>query len=376
MDLMIRNLRKQFPSKEGEVRAVHDVSFVASKGSFFTLLGPSGSGKTTILRCIGGLEMPDSGEICIGETTYFSSEKRIALMPEERGIGMVFQSYAIWPHMTVFDNVAFPLRYGIRRIRRAELRPKVDRVLELVQLEGLATRMATQLSGGQQQRVALARALVSEPSLLLLDEPLSNLDANLREEMRVQIRRIQKTLGLTTIYVTHDQAEALSMSDQIALLRNGEIVQFGTPRELYEKPGDVFTSTFIGTSNQVPGIVEQPTTPGDVGVVLLAGRPLSCVIGKGCLSKRNVVVSVRPEDIEVKPGNGSDGGSWKGTVRQVVYFGDSMNCEIDFAGTTLRARLHPSTMLQDGEEVTIDFKTDRCVAFPCEPDNNGLLRSL
>ena len=351
------------------MQAVHGVSFEVSKGTFFTLLGPSGSGKTTILRCIGGLEMPDSGEIKLGEKVYFSDRQRIALMPEERGIGMVFQSYAIWPHMTVYNNVAFPLRFGIKRVSPNEIKRRVARVLELVQMEGLADRMATQLSGGQQQRVALARALGSEPDLLLLDEPLSNLDAKLREEMRVEIRRIQKTLGLTTIYVTHDQAEALSMSDQIALLRHGKIVQLGAPRDLYEKPSDVFASGFIGTSNQLAGTVAQASEPGALGTVLIEGRPLDCVIVDGCPRQGSVIVSVRPEDIEVDADGANESGTWRGIVRQVVYFGDSMNCEIDFAGTLLRARLHPSSNLHDGQHVSVNFKSGRCVAFPREAPN-------
>jgi iron(III) transport system ATP-binding protein len=364
MNLIIENLRKSFYSSNNEVRAVQGVSFVVPKGIFFTLLGPSGSGKTTILRCIGGLEMPNSGEIRLGEKTYYSDQRRIALMPEERGIGMVFQSYAIWPHMTVFNNVAFPLRYGTRRKSRAEIRLRVGRVLHLVQLEGLAARMATQLSGGQQQRVALARALVSEPDLLLLDEPLSNLDAKLREEMRLEIRRIQKTLGLTTIYVTHDQAEALSMSDQIALLRNGKIVQLGTPRELYERPKDIFASSFIGTSNQISGTIERFERPGPIGIVRIEDHPLACLISNGCQEADPVLVSVRPEDIDVRIEACSGARGWRGKVRQVVYFGDSMHCELAVANTVLRARLHPSICLQDGQEVFISFKPERCIAFP------------
>jgi iron(III) transport system ATP-binding protein len=367
MELIVQNLKKVFEAQAGIVQAVHGVSFTVPKGTFFTLLGPSGSGKTTILRCIGGLEMPDSGEIRLDEKIFFSDEKRIALMPEERGIGMVFQSYAIWPHMTVFNNVAFPLRYGLKRVPSAELNSRVERVLMLVQMEGLASRMATQLSGGQQQRVALARALVSEPDLLLLDEPLSNLDAKLREEMRVEIRRIQRTLGLTTIYVTHDQAEALSMSDQVALLRSGKIVQIGPPRDLYEKPSDVFASSFIGTSNQLPGIAEGITKAGSLGVVRIEGRELKCVIAEGCQDKAPVIVGVRPEDIDVQPLTDGNTDGWKGAVRQVIYFGDSMSCEIDFAGAVLRARLHPSIQLEDGQKVLIHFKPDRCVAFP--PDS-------
>jgi iron(III) transport system ATP-binding protein len=366
MELKASELRKTYRAQDGGVQAVRGVSFDVPKGTFFTLLGPSGSGKTTILRCIGGLEMPDSGEIRLGEKIFYSDWRGIALMPEERGIGMVFQSYAIWPHLTVFHNVAFPLRFGLKRMPAGEIKTRVGRVLELVQMTGLTDRMATQLSGGQQQRVALARALVSEPDLLLLDEPLSNLDAKLREEMRVEIRRIQKTLGLTTIYVTHDQAEALSMSDQIALLRSGEIVQIGDPRELYEKPSNVFASGFIGTSNQLPGTLADWTSPGSTGKVLIAGKALACIIVEGCPRQGPVIVSVRPEDIEVNVDGANDSVLWTGVVRQVVYFGDSMNCEIDFAGKLLRARLHPSTIVEDGQQVTINFKAGRCVAFPLE----------
>ncbi|HXV83626.1 MAG TPA: ABC transporter ATP-binding protein [Candidatus Binatia bacterium] len=362
MDLVVENLRKFFSSGATEVQAVRDASFSVTRGTFFTLLGPSGSGKTTILRCIGGLEAPEGGEIRLGEKIYYSDRRRIALMPEERGIGMVFQSYAIWPHMTVFNNVAFPLKYGLARVSSAEIKSRVRRVLEMVQMEGLSDRMATQLSGGQQQRVALARALVSEPNLLLLDEPLSNLDAKLREDMRLEIRRIQRSLGLTTVYVTHDQAEALSMSDRIALLRGGEIVQLGGPRELYERPNDVFASAFIGTSNQLPGEI----LAGGLGSVRVKGRDIACVKGAGCPDNGKVIVSVRPEDINVRPANGDETNVWKGTVRQVIYFGDCVNCEIDFAGTVLRARLHPSTVLENGQEVTIDFEAKRCVAFPAE----------
>jgi len=367
MDLIIENLRKTFPSPKKDVQAVRGVSLVVPKGTFFTLLGPSGSGKTTILRCIGGLEMPDGGDIRVGEKVYYSDRRRIALMPEERGIGMVFQSYAIWPHMTVFKNVAFPLRYGVRRVPKSEIRSRVARVLDLVQLEGLSGRMATQLSGGQQQRVALARALVSEPDLLLLDEPLSNLDAKLREEMRVEIRNIQKTLGLTTVYVTHDQAEALSMSDQIALLRNGKVVQLGQPRELYERPKDIFASAFIGTSNQIPGVIERLVPPGPVGIVRIEGSPLACLISNGCREQDQVLVSVRPEDIDVKMEACPSSAAWPAKVRQVVYFGDSMHCELMVASTMLRARLHPSMQLEDGQEILISFKPERCVAFPKEP---------
>ncbi len=367
MDLTVQNLKKFFRTREGEVQAVHGVSFSVPRGEFFTLLGPSGSGKSTILRCIAGLDFPDSGQIRLGEKIFYSDERRIALMPEERGIGMVFQSYAVWPHMTVFDNVAFPLRFGLKRVPRAEIKSRLRRVLKLVQMEGLESRMATQLSGGQQQRVALARALVAEPDLFLLDEPLSNLDAKLREEMRTEIRRIQKSLGLTTIYVTHDQAEALSMSDQVALLRDGKIVQLGTPREIYEKPRDIFTTSFIGTANRLPGSIGRLAGSGSLGSVYINGRELKCFIGEGCREKDDVIVCVRPEDIEVRVASGSSGDGWKGIVRQVVYFGDGLSCEIESAGLLIRARLHPSINLKEGQQVLMSFRPERSVAFRLDP---------
>ena len=369
MNLTVQNLTKTFRSAAGEVGAVRGISFSVPPGKFFTLLGPSGCGKTTTLRCIAGLEIPDSGVIRLQDKIFYSHEKRIALMPEERGIGMVFQSYAIWPHMSVFDNVAFPLRFGAKRLPRTEINSKVQRVLNLVQMDGLDLRMATQLSGGQQQRVALARSLVADPDLLLLDEPLSNLDAKLREQMRVEIRRIQKSLGLTTIYVTHDQAEALSMSDEIAVLRDGEIVQVGTPRDIYERPSNGFTSTFVGVTNKLPGKIKRLTGPDSLGSVLIQGRELTCVIGTGCQENGSVIVSARPEDIHVEPVHQDNDDSWTGVVRQVVYLGESLSCEIESAGLTIRARLHPAVKLEEGQRVLLSLQPDRCIALP--PDSSS-----
>ena len=366
MDLIVENLKKVFSGGVQEVQAVHGVSFSVPQGQFFTLLGPSGSGKTTILRCIGGLEMPDGGEIRLGNRIFYSDKKRIALMPEERGIGMVFQSYAIWPHLTVYNNVAFPLQYGLKRVPKAEIKSKVMRVLGLVQMDHLESRMATQLSGGQQQRVALARALVTEPDLLLLDEPLSNLDAKLRDEMRVEIRRIQTTIGITTMYVTHDQSEAITMSDQIALLKDGAVVQIGTPRELYERPRDFFASSFIGTSNTLPGTIQGAAKTGYLGMVRILGRDLTCLLGEGCRENSEVVVCIRPEDIEAKSAVAMSGGGWEGVVRQVTYSGDSLNCEIDLAGRILHTKLHPAIILREGEPVLLNFKPERAVAIPPE----------
>ncbi len=252
--LTITQLVKTFPPGRGErtgrVRAVDDVSFTVEEGELFTLLGPSGCGKTTTLRSIAGLETPDGGEIRIRDRVLFSSKQRIRVPANERGLGMVFQSYAIWPHMNVYKNVAFPLQVLPRRRRpgRKELRERVERVLAVVQLDQLASRQATDLSGGQQQRLALARALVMEPPLLLLDEPLSNLDAKLREDMRFELKRLQRELGITGIYVTHDQVEALAMSNRVAVMRAGKIEQVGRPREVYEAPKSRFVADFISRS--------------------------------------------------------------------------------------------------------------------------------
>ena len=244
------------------VFAVNDVSFTVEPGELFTLLGPSGCGKSTTLRSIAGLEQPDSGIVSVGGTVLFAAgagaEKRVNVPANKRGLGMVFQSYAIWPHMTVFENVAFPLRVRPRKQRpsKREISERVERVLETMELLQYADRHATKLSGGQQQRLALARAIVIEPSLLLLDEPLSNLDAKLRESLRFELKRLQRELGITSIYVTHDQIEALSLSSNIAVMRAGEVVQLGKPRDIYENPQNKFVAEFIGTSNFIDGTVK------------------------------------------------------------------------------------------------------------------------
>src|SRR5437773_8359090 len=253
--LQVTMLRKTFTTERGGVRAVEDVSFTVEEGQFYTLLGPSGCGKTTTLRCVAGLERTDEGRIVVDGRIVSSHSPNVFVPPHKRDIGMVFQSYAIWPHMTVFENVAFPLRVSKQRVSRSEISRRVEEALSLVELGGYGGRMATQLSGGQQQRLALARALVREPKLLLLDEPLSNLDAKLRERMRFELRELQRRLRITTLYVTHDQIEALSMSNVIAVMNAGVIVQEGAPREIYLQPKSKFVANFIGSTNQLAGRV-------------------------------------------------------------------------------------------------------------------------
>lgn len=246
--LEIHHLTKIFG---GSVRAIDDVSLSIQPGELVSFLGPSGCGKTTTLNCIAGLEHPDQGVIRVGDFTMTDTTQRVLLQPEERGLGMVFQSYALWPHMTVADNVGFGLK--LAKAPRAEINRRVSDILELVGLGGMGARYPFQLSGGQQQRVALARAVVSEPRLLLLDEPLSNLDAKVREAARIWLRDIQKRLGITAVYVTHDQAEALAMSDKIAVMNAGRVEQFATPQEVYDRPASRFVAEFIGATSFLRG---------------------------------------------------------------------------------------------------------------------------
>ena len=254
--LEVKNIFAEYIDSAGRiVKAVNDVSFDVPEGRLFTLLGPSGCGKTTTMRSIAGLERPVSGEVNVNGTAVYSSPRKLFVPPNRRNFGMVFQSYAIWPHMNVFDNAAFPLRVGRRKYSKQEIEEKVTRVLNVVGLDSFAGRDATMLSGGQQQRLALARALAMEPKLLLLDEPLSNLDAKLRERMRFEIKRLQRELGLTTVYVTHDQGEALALSHEIAVMSEGRIVQIGSPRAIYERPGSPFVADFVGLTNFVDAVV-------------------------------------------------------------------------------------------------------------------------
>jgi iron(III) transport system ATP-binding protein len=252
--LRVEGLYTEYPNERGEiVKAAQDVTFTVPEGKLFTLLGPSGCGKTTTLRSIAGLEKPRVGEIAVNDRVVYSSSKGVFVTPNRRGFGMVFQSYAIWPHMSVFQNAAFPLEVGDRKYSRPQIREKVMGVLKATQLDHLADREATKLSGGQQQRLALARALVMEPALLLLDEPLSNLDAKLREKMRFELKRLQRELRITTIYVTHDQSEALALSHEIAVMNEGRIQQIGSPREVYERPANPFVADFVGSTNFLDG---------------------------------------------------------------------------------------------------------------------------
>jgi iron(III) transport system ATP-binding protein len=358
----VHELVKVFRTGRGSVVACDQVSFEVAEGRFFTLLGPSGCGKTTTLRCIAGLERPDGGEIGLAGSVVYSGHSGVFVPPNRRDIGMVFQSYAIWPHMTVFDNAAFPLRAGRVRLSGPSLRRRVTQALATVRLDGLEDRPATNLSGGQQQRLALARALAREPKLLLLDEPLSNLDAKLREQMRLELRELQRRLGITTIYVTHDQVEALSMSNVVAVMSDGRIAQIGPPREIYDRPASRFVADFIGSTNFLPGRVAGPAGDGLVRVDTAHG-PIRCLPPSDAPPGTDVLVSVRPEDVEVTSDSARAGDGWTATVQQAVFLGESVDCRLTVDGLLLRARVHPSIRLRRGDRVSVSFRPERCIAI-------------
>ena len=343
----IIDLHKTFVSDGTPFRAVDSISLKVPEGSFFTLLGPSGCGKSTTLRCVAGLETPDGGTIRIGGETVFSSHEKIALPTFRRDIGMVFQSYAIWPHMTVFDNVAYPLR--IKKLTRAEVRRKVEKSLTAVGLAHLADRPAPNLSGGQQQRVALARALVREPKALLLDEPLSNLDAKLREQMRAEIKRLQSRLGVTTLYVTHDQTEALAVSDHIAVMNGGKIVDLGRPRDIYFRPSSGFTADFVGLANRFNARVT------DRGPILAqcetAFGALSCVLPQTA-GGDDLTIFVRPEDVIVSRTRPADAiNVLEGVITELVFLGEMLDCHIAVGSQVIRARVHPKAAFASNDHV-------------------------
>ncbi|MGV6874718.1 ABC transporter ATP-binding protein [Pseudochelatococcus sp. B33] len=359
--LSIENLSTVYQAPGAKpVLAASDINFTVPKGRLFTLLGPSGCGKTTTLRSIAGLERPTTGTIKVGNRVVYSSASNIFVAPNHRQFGMVFQSYAIWPHMSVFQNAAFPLQVRSKRLSAKEIRDKVTKVLAAVSLDHLAEREATRLSGGQQQRLALARALVMEPNLLLLDEPLSNLDAKLRDKMRFELKKMQRDLGLTTIYVTHDQSEALALSHEIAVMNQGRIVQIGSPRDIYERPATQFVADFIGTTNFVDGKVrgssrDSLTVDTGIGQLTVEGRP-------GIAIGSDISLSIRPEDLHLseEPPAPSDRSVLTGTVTAKVFLGECLDFKIDVNGTQLLSRAHPSVRTPVGEKIYIAIDPAKC----------------
>jgi iron(III) transport system ATP-binding protein len=370
--LTISNLVKSFAGEAsrrrataGRVLAVDDVSLEVGEGEMFTLLGPSGCGKTTTLRAVAGLERPDSGRIAVGERTLFDGASGLNVPANQRGLGMVFQSYAIWPHMTVYDNVAFPLQVRKRSLRpgKREIRERVAKVLETMELGHLADRQATKLSGGQQQRLALARAIIIEPPLMLLDEPLSNLDAKLRESLRYELKRLQRELGITSIYVTHDQIEALALSTTVAVMKDGNVLQTGRPREVYESPNCRFVAEFIGTSNFLRGRVTG--RDGDcVDIDTDAGRvrlesPVPVPAGE------EVLAAIRPESLEISTtGWGNRVNEWPGTVTNRAFLGDAIDHIVRVGQSSLRVRGNPSVSIKPGTEIFVATEPSKVTLVP------------
>lgn len=340
--IVIKDVMKAF----GDVVVLNNFNAEFADGEFVTLLGPSGCGKTTMLRMIAGFEKPTRGEIFIGDQEVSSTKTFIP--PEKRDIGMVFQSYAVWPHMTVFENVAYPLK--MKKMEKESIREQVAKVLEIVHLSQYAERVPSQLSGGQQQRVALARALVAQPQLLLLDEPLSNLDAKLRDSMRFEIKEIQQSLGITVVYVTHDQMEAMTMSDRVIVINHGDIQQIGKPTEIYRHPANQFVADFVGKIN----FIRATSANGEVRFKDSEQK----LPYEGEL-KGDVIVGIRPENLRFMKTNGD----LSGTLVSQFYLGDVNDCRVDIGGEQLRVIAEPKSFDKHTEGENILLRVDEFSVF-------------
>jgi iron(III) transport system ATP-binding protein len=361
--LHVENLTKVYVAGQ-DGGGIRDLCLDVAAGEFYTLLGPSGCGKTTTLRCIAGLEEPSAGRIVIADRAVFDTDANIFLPANLRDLGMVFQSYAVWPHMSVFENAAFPLRMSRhQRWTTAEIQKRVTHTLETMDLASVADRSAALLSGGQQQRLALARALVAEPRLLLLDEPLSNLDALLREQMRIELRRLQKEIGVTTVYVTHDQSEALALSDRIAVMTTGRIAQIGTPHEIYQQPASAFVATFVGRSNLLRGHLLEREAGGEAMQIATALGPVLCK-APGATKGVPSAVLIRPEHVVLAAvgAGGQTFNRFRGRVSQVAFLGEAVECVVRVGEIEIVAR---SMVRQyDGSEfVDVIFPPERALAI-------------
>lgn len=339
----------------GDFTAVERVSLSVKKGEFLTLLGPSGSGKTTLLRMLGGFEYPTSGalELHGADVGY--------LPPYKRNIGMVFQKYALFPHLTVIENIAYPLKR--RKVKAAEVEKQVKEALELVGLDGFGSRYPRQLSGGQQQRVALARAVVFHPELLLMDEPLGALDKKLRDRMQVEIRALQKRVGITTVYVTHDQIEAMTMSDRVAVMNRGRIEQIGTPRELYDRPMTEFVAGFIGDSNLIPTVLES-VDGNSVSLKVLDRAGIRAPASPHIAEGKRLKLLIRPEKLRIPIDRAEAHENWlEGTVRSMVFLGEAIQMTVAVAGTDLSVKIANrtgETAISVGQKVIVSWSKDDC----------------
>jgi iron(III) transport system ATP-binding protein len=343
----------------GIVPAVQGISFTAEAGEHLTLLGPSGCGKTTTLRAIAGLEQPSSGEIVLAGKPLFSSSRRINVPTEKREVSMVFQSYAIWPHMSVFENVAYGLR--VRRIAEHKIVESVNRALELVQMSNVIHRPASMLSGGQQQRVALARAIAFSPGVVLFDEPLSNLDAKLRGQMRVELRDLRTKLQFTSIYVTHDQEEALAISDRVIVMNGGKIEQIGTPEDIYDRPRNRFVADFIGSANIVEGTLRQSGANGKIQFEATNGQLMHGIAPYPVTGKENEV-AIRTAYVHLSDGSGSSQENpFQGVIRRRMFHGDFIQYIVQWGGGELVVRRSPTEIFDEGANITVSFASNHCV---------------
>jgi iron(III) transport system ATP-binding protein len=341
----------------GDVAAVNGVSFEVSRGEHVTLLGPSGCGKTTTLRAIAGLEQPSAGRISIAGQIMFDAGERRNVPTEQRGVSMVFQSYAVWPHMTVEGNVAYGLR--VRKRSTAEIAAKVVAALDLVQMRHLADRPASKLSGGQQQRVALARAIAFSPTVVLFDEPLSNLDAKLRAEMRLELRELQRQLGITSVYVTHDQEEALAISDRVIVMNGGAIEQIGTPEQIYNRPRNRFVADFVGSANLIKGRVRQACATTNALEFVAQGGHVLRAVASHRLRGDETEVAVRTAYIEI--GRANSANQLAGTVRRRMFHGDFVQYVVDCPLGQMIVRQPPTNLVAEGEGVSLSFSPEHCV---------------
>jgi iron(III) transport system ATP-binding protein len=357
MTLIVEGLVKRF----GDVAAVDGVSFTVEPGELLCLLGPSGCGKTTTLRCVAGLEAPDTGAIRLDGQVLADGRRGVLVPPHRRRFGMVFQSYAVWPHLSVFENVRYPLRYG-PRLTREEMAKRTRDALRVVRLEQHADRFPHQLSGGQQQRVALARALVMDPAALLFDEPLSNLDAKLREEMRVELAEMQGRLRVPALYVTHDQAEAMALATRIAVMHQGRIRQLGTPAEIYRGPADEFVATFLGSTNLLPGVVQAREAAGHVRVRTGAGVLLVKAVAAETGSR--IVVGVRPEHLRVHLQAPLIDDVLAGTLVKATFLGPFTECLVKAGDLTLQVQVPGALAARRGERVYLTVEPDVCTVLP------------
>jgi iron(III) transport system ATP-binding protein len=347
----------------GQVTAVRDLSLQVRDREFMTLLGPSGCGKTTLLRLIAGFVAPDDGVIRVDGLAVSSADAVVP--PERRGMGMVFQNYAIWPHKTVYENVAFGLE--VRRVERSSARDRVARVLELVNLAGLEPRFPSELSGGQQQRVALARSLVVEPKILLLDEPLSNLDAKLRERMRWELKELQRRTGITFVYVTHDQAEAMALSDRVAVLHGGALLQVGPPREVYARPATREVADFMGLVNLIPARVVRGAL-ADCLVSIAGCEPVPVSVPTRLETGTSVQVAIRPESLRLTVDGTAAAdaahGTLRGKVAELTFLGNLIDCHMELDdGTRVRVQADPEASLQVGQPLRVAFDPIACTVF-------------